>query len=69
MSRQSCPPVTWAAPPCHMTLEPYLRLAAFGTGAAELMLRQTGRRGQTVLVQFYDASDNGCGIISGLKHH
>lgn len=52
-----------------MTLEPYLRLAAFGTGAAELMLRQTGRRGQTVLVQFYDASDNGCGIISGLKHH
>lgn len=41
MSRRSCPPVTSAAPPRHMTLEPYWRLAAFGAGAAELMLRQT----------------------------
>lgn len=42
MSRQSCPPVTWAAHHRHMTLESYSCLAAFDAAAAELLLRQTG---------------------------
>lgn len=39
------------------------------TDAPTNWFQQQWHRGQTMLQQFYDAFDNGCRIISALKHH